>query len=166
MKHDVSESIIDFALVRAILERLQQVYPESDKEIWTMEPNPKKCIQHLQYMQESGLIQAGIQRGMPNPVTGEARYFVSDTRITTRGIDFLRPDGGVTALSGPVVRIAPDSLVALVDTVLAERQVPAEERGAVAKALSIAAPEAIKDVVHRLISLGITHAPDLLALLR
>ena len=74
MKHDVSESIIDFALVRAILERLQQVYPESDKEIWTMEPNPKKCIQHLQYMQESGLIQAGIQRGMPNPVTGEARF--------------------------------------------------------------------------------------------
>lgn len=64
------------------------------------------------------------------------------------------------------MRIAPDSLVALVDTVLAERQVPAEERGAVAKALSIAAPEAIKDVVHRLISLGITHAPDLLALLR
>lgn len=87
---------------------------------------------------------------------------IGKVSITAKGIDFLEPDGGLTALAAPVIRLSPDSLVAILNEALAARDIPAEEKGVIRKMLESAGAEGLKTIVQDLVRAGIKYAPDLL----
>jgi hypothetical protein len=87
---------------------------------------------------------------------------IASGRITEKGIDFLQPDGGLSALAAPVIRITPENLTALVDAALEKRGVSQEEQSIIRKSLEEAGPEAMRVIVQRLIDAGCTHMPKLL----
>ena len=152
--------MIDYNLIRKMLGRLQEVYPDRVDGLWRMEPDEDKSVRHIAYMREHGLIEAAHfskdKRG----------YNIGRIRITAKGIDFLSPDGGLSALAAPTIRIAPESLISVIDAALANRNVSTDDRSLIQKALGVAGPEGVKQLVTRLIDAGIMHAPDLLSLFR
>lgn len=152
--------MIDYSLIRAMLERLREAYPGKVDGLYKLAPDEGKAVQHLAYLREHGLIEISISRDKLG------NYNISRAAITAKGIDFLQPDGGLSALAAPTIRIAPESLIAIIDAALASRNVSAEDRSLIQKGLGVAGPEAVKVCVKRLIEAGIAHAPDLLALLR
>lgn len=152
--------MVDYDLIRRMLERLQDAYPDKVDGLYRMESDEDKAVRHIAYMFEHGLIDV-------NPFSKNKRgYNIGRARITAKGIDFLRPDGGLSALAAPTIRIAPESLISAIDAALVDRNVPAGDRSLIQKTLGIAGPEGIKQIVTRLIDAGITHAPDLLSLFR
>lgn len=119
--------MIDYALIRQILERLYAVYPATEEGIWKIDPNENKCVQHLSYLAEHGMISVPISRDK------KGNYSIGRAKITSRGIDFLQPDGGLSALAAPIIRISPDSITALIDAALITRNVPADQRSVIQK---------------------------------
>lgn len=149
--------MLDYALFRSILEELSEVYPRG------LHPNDLVCMKTLSviekgkplaYLCEHRLITMGLQYRGKQPVYGKAT-------ITMRGIDFLQPDGGLSALNAPTIRIAPESLIAMIDASLAARNVPAEERGIISEALGVAKTEGLSIVLNRLIDAGLTCWQDI-----
>ena len=118
----------------------------------------KNAGRPLCYLREQGLIDMDVQKILGGRSIG-------GIKITARGIDFLRSDGGLSALAAPVIRIAPENLIAIIDAALAARGVSAVRRGAVQKALGVAKAETVKTLVHRLVETGIAHLPDIDSLL-
>lgn len=152
--------MLDYSLIRTILERLQEAYPGRVDGLYKLGDDEDKAIRHLAYLEQHRLIDITITQDK------RGGYRISRGTITARGIDFLQADGGLSALAAPTIRIAPESLITVIDAALAERNVSAEERCLIQKGLGVAGPEAVKACVQRLIEAGIAHAPDLLALLR
>lgn len=154
--------MLDYALFRRILEELHGAYPRA------LHPNDLACMKHLMlaekskplaYLREHGLIAMSLEFRKEMPVFGKAA-------ITKHGIDFLMSDGGLSALAAPVIRIAPESLIAIIDAALAARGVPADRRGAIQKALGVAEAETVKTLVRKLVEAGIAHLPDIDSLFR
>lgn len=152
---------LDYALLRGILATLKTVYPGRMR----MSSIPclvaygiERAEEPLMYLLEHGMIDMPVQR----PLGG--RFAFGKITLTAKGLDFLQPDGGLSALAAPVIRISPDSLVAIIDEALAARGISEEERSAVKKSLGIAGEEGIRAVVGRLVEAGASHAPDILRL--
>lgn len=152
--------MLDYGLIRKILEQLREAYPGRVDGLYKLDPDEDKAIRHLAYLEQHRLIDITITQDK------RGNYRISRGTITAQGIDFLQPDGGLSALAAPTIRIAPESLIAIIDTALASRNVSAEDRTLIQKGLGVAGPEAVKACVQRLIGAGIAHAPDLLSLLR
>lgn len=150
--------MLNYAAFRHILEELYMSYPKgvSPSQIVSLcaiadnEQEKTLC-----YLAEHGLITVPVQKYL-----GGGRSYGRVT-ITKNGIDFLQPDGGLSALAAPVIRIAPESLIAVIDQALAAKGVSCEQRGLIKKSLGIAGAEALKVAVQRIISAGITYAPDI-----
>lgn len=149
--------MLDYALFRNILEELSEVYPRG------LHPNDLLCMKSfsiiekskpLAYLCEHGLINMALQYRGNQPVYGRAT-------ITMRGIDFLQPDGGLSALTAPTIRIAPESFIAMIDSSLAARNVPAEERSVISETLRVAKAEGLSVVFNRLIDAGLTCWQDI-----
>lgn len=151
---------IDYEFIRAILERLDREYPARVAKPWGDESDDVKIVRHISYLVDHGLVLASITADK------KGNYNISRVQITPKGIDFLLPDGGLSALTAPLIRITPDSLSALVDAVLETRNVPAEERSLVKKALGIAGTDALTTITRRLIEAGLNATTDLLGLFR
>lgn len=153
--------MLNYARMRNALGELYEAYP--DRLVYTqikaLAPLDKEAEKLLFYMKESGLLEMSVSHA----IGGGTR--LGRIAITPRGIDFLQPDGGLSSLAAPVVRIAPESLASIIDAALAARDVPADQRSLVQKSLGIAGAEGVKTVVQRLIDAGIAHAPDILRLL-
>lgn len=153
--------IVDYKLFRNILTTLADSYP--DRLRMSQIPSlviygVKNAGRPLCYLREQGLIDMDVQKILGGRSIG-------GIKITARGIDFLRSDGGLSALAAPVIRIAPENLIAIIDAALAARGVSAVRRGAVQKALGVAKAETVKTLVHRLVETGIAHLPDIDSLL-
>lgn len=153
--------IVDYKLFRNILTTLADSYP--DRLRMSQIPSlviygVKNAGRPLCYLREQGLIDMDVQKILGGKSIG-------GIKITARGIDFLRSDGGLSALAAPVIRIAPENLIAIIDAALAARGVSAVRRGAVQKALGVAKAETVKTLVHRLVETGIAHLPDIDSLL-
>lgn len=151
---------IDYEFIRTVLERLDREYPARVAKPWGDEPDDAKIIRHLSYMVEHGLVLASIT------VDKNDNYNISRVQITPKGIDFLLPDGGLSALTAPIIRITPDSLNTLIDAVMESRSIPSAERSLVKKALGIAGAEGLTVIVRRLIEAGLNSTADLLSLCR
>lgn len=153
--------IVDYKLFRNILTTLADSYP--DRLRMSQIPSlviygVKNAGRPLCYLREQGLIDMDVQKILGGRSIG-------GIKITAKGIDFLRSDGGLSALAAPVIRIAPENLIAIIDAALAARGVSAVRRGAVQKALGVAKAETVKTLVHRLVETGIAHLPDIDSLL-
>ena len=154
--------IVDYELFRNILTTLADTYP--DRLRMSQIPSlvtygVKNAGRPLCYLREQGLIDMDVQKFLGGSMS------IGGIKITARGIDFLRSDGGLSALAAPAIRIAPENLIAIIDAALAARGVSAVRRGAVQKALGVAKAETVKTLVHRLVDTDIAHLPDIDSLL-
>lgn len=151
---------LDYALLRGILSPLAEAYPRKlrmSQIPCLVEYGIRRADAPLFYLYEHEMIDMAYQRMLGQLAIGRIN-------ITAKGLDFLRPDGGLSALAAPVIRIAPDSIIAIIDAALARRGVSGEERSAIKKSLGIAGDEGIRAVVGKLVEAGIAHAPDLMRL--
>lgn len=153
--------MLDYAAFRHILEELYAHYPKGigPNQIVSLTALPESEQEKtLCYLAEHGLVTVPIHKTL-----GGGRSYGRVT-ITKGGIDFLQPDGGLSALTAPVIRIAPESLVAIIDQVLVSRGASIEQRGFIKKSLGAAGSEGLKVIVQRLVDAGIAHTPDLMRL--
>lgn len=157
------EFSLDYALLRGILSTLKKVYPGGrlpmTKIPCLVEYGIENADKPLMYLYEHGMVHFAIQRYLGG------RVAFGKISITARGLDFLEPDGGLSALVAPVIRIAPDNMLAIIDSALAARGISAEERSVIKKGFGIAGEEGIRAAVGRLVEAGVAHAPDLARLL-
>ena len=150
--------MLDYALFRNVLEELYSFYPKG-KHYTELDSLKKQRFSDREkvmcYLAEHGMISMPCQKH----IGGQISY--AKAVITAHGIDFLQPDGGLSALNAPVIRIAPESLAGIIEAALSARNIPAEQRSVIKNALGIAGTEGVKIIVQRLINAGIAHAPDL-----
>lgn len=149
----------DYALMRLVLGELSAHFPR--RVDWRRLPSLSNLqidymLAFLAYLHEHGLIEFEIHKALGGYMTP------GRLKITAKGLDFLQPDGGLSALAAPVIRIAPASIVAIIDEALAARGISSGERSVIKKGLGVAGEEGIRAVVGRLVEAGIAHAPDVL----
>ena len=151
--------MLDYEIIRNVLTVLREAYPRG---IYYSQAH---CLAHmgheqaykvLFYLKGHGMIDFAVQETLGGQIA------IGKVSITAKGIDFLEPDGGLTALAAPVIRLSPDSLVAILNEALAARDIPAEEKGVIRKMLESAGAEGLKTIVQDLVRAGIKYAPDLL----
>lgn len=145
---------LDYALIRDILILLKDAYPKRGNP-WGLAAShgysEEQILGHVAYLGETQHINGGYQQALGgNFLRGKAK-------ITEKGINFLEPDGGLAALTAPVIRIAPESFTALIDAAIAASSIPAKERSRIRKILETAEAETIKTVVQKLISAGLSN---------
>lgn len=149
--------MLDYALFRSILEELRNVYPAK------LHPNDISCLKEVStdkrdkviaYLSEHGLINVRM-----DPVRRGSQAVWSRAAITMRGIDFLEPDGGLSALAAPTIRIAPESLIAIIDEALARNNVSEAERSAVQEGLRVAGKAGLESAVGKIVDVLVEHAP-------
>ena len=145
--------MLDYALFRTLLEELANVYPERMlvENISCLQNMPQKERDMLlTYLAEHALIYA---EKMPYRRGNKTLWY--PVKIKAKGIDFLQIDGGLSALYAPIVRIAPESLVAAIDQALVKHNIPKEERGKIQKwLLNTAGTAVIQEIVKKLIGYG------------
>ncbi|WP_395495806.1 hypothetical protein [Acetobacter sp. KSO5] len=84
-------------------------------------------------------------------------------RITTRGLDFLRDDGGLSAQLGVVtVRLDADTLKALICTQIDKEDGEGEEKSAIKHAIQALPAESLKTLTSELVKSGLKNMPDLM----
>lgn len=88
---------IDLTICAALLDRLKQSYTSFDtddlqEELLDISGSEERYIAHMVYMEQHGLVVANLKRGSRSYLP------VSPPELTARGLDFIRQDGGLSAL--------------------------------------------------------------------
>lgn len=117
------------------------------------------CV-NLQYLGDNGLCEPGLVRSI------DGRWSWGGSKITTRGIDFLRDDGGLTAQLGIVtVRLEADTIKALVSMAIDQAEAPVEKKSLLKHAIQTLPAEGLKALTGELVKHGLQDGPWLLGLL-
>ena len=147
---------IDRTIQKEILERLSECYPERCRDIFKDGgTNDNIKIANLLYLQEHGLVDAGLSQGMG----GE--YGSSGSKITAKGLDFLADDGGLTAVLGTVtVKLHADTIRDLLEVRIDNSSLPEEEKSRLKNRLSSISSEALKSITKTLVEKGIESLPN------
>lgn len=92
---------------------------------------------------------------------------VSLPKITAKGVDFIRDDGGLSAiLSVQTVKLHEDTLKELLSIALQQAKLPEPEKESIKEAVKQLPAEGLKHLLTKLIDLGLSHAHELSALTR
>lgn len=150
---------VDRALQLKYLEQLAEAYPETvNVQNWSDDKAVRSS--NLLYLEEHHLVVNSTSKGLsfgPEVIM---------SKITARGIDFLRDDGGLTAVLGVVtVRLEAESIRALIADRLDAEDVQPEQRSRLKKALETMSTEALKTATKRLVEEALLRAPNAIQLL-
>ena len=153
-------------LQRSILELLATTYgmpngrytDESPiKKLVLLSDDSHELHANVLYLRELGLITCMIQETLD----GSLIWPVESTNITARGLDFLQDDGGLSAiLSTVTVKLHADTIRDLIETKVAESDLPKEQKSALIQQLKQLPAEALKQLTTRLISQGLDQLPN------
>lgn len=144
----MENSIIDLAFAFDILRELEIRAPEPFSRLLKASDDDKKLFVHYRYLLEHGLIEAGVRRR-------PGGWTIADARITAKGIDILRADGGFSVHTGALIALRREELLDLIEALLRARDVSEEGRGVLRRALDIASAETVKTAVHTLLTRGV-----------
>jgi len=138
-----------------ILRALAESYPDADLSFIDAE-NPELDYAHLYYLEEHGLLSAGINRSL------SGGYVFQGARITAKGLDFLEDDGGLTAVLGTVVvKLQSDTIVALLQKRIEDSDLPDGNKMWAKKSLEKVSDEALQSMARELVRRGIENIPNL-----
>ncbi len=155
----MEQAILDPSLQMSLLKRLEAVYPEQD-DLSDL-PDGAAVMRNLSYLFEHGLVEIEVTQWMNAPSR------VADAKITARGLDYLAPDGGLTAALGVVtVRIEAESIRALIAARLESAEGTPAEKSQLMKHVNTVSTEVLKTVTKRLVEVGLARSPDVIQLLR
>lgn len=147
-------------LQRQMLEHLKDCYPNASDAVMNL-GDPKYCAGNLFYLQEHGLVSLAAS----DYISGAKK--IHNATITAKGIDFIEGDGGVTAILGIVtVKLHEDTLRQLIEAKVEASDLPAEQKSGVLKALREAPGETTKQLITKLVDLGMENAPRAIPLIQ
>lgn len=160
---------LDREYQREMLRRLADNYPEMSPETqeWFIRDlKSEKYITNAQYLIEHGLLSSGVK--VTTDINGApAMISVSLPKITAKGVDFIRDDGGLSAiLSVQTVKLHEDTLKELLSIALQQAKLPEQEKESIKEAVKQLPAEGLKHLLTKLIDLGLSHAHELSALTR
>jgi hypothetical protein len=148
------------SLQKEMLEHLRDCYPDHSSEVMQL-GDPKYCAGNLYYLQDLGLVKL-----MATEYVDGSRAIFNAT-ITAKGIDFIEDDGGVSAILGTVtVKLHEDTLRQLIEAKLKDSDLPEEQKSSILKALREAPGETTKQLITKLVDLGMENAPKAIPLLQ
>lgn len=154
---------LDRPLQRAILEELREFYPRRSQSAYNLDGYTQvECVNNLMYLEEQGLVESGVTfSALSGSIT------CAQARITARGLDFLEDDGGVgAALAVVTVKLHEDTLRHLIEAKVQASNLPDEQKSGILKALREAPGETTKQLITKLVDLGMENAPKALPLIQ
>lgn len=149
-------------LQRVLLEELRDFYPRRSQSAYHLNGySQADCLDNLMYLEELGLVESGVTFNSNGYVT------TNQARITARGIDFLEDDGGVgAALAVVTVKLHEDTLRQLIEAKVQAADIPDEQKSGILKALREAPGETTKQLITKLVDLGMENVPKALPLIQ
>lgn len=155
---------VDRTLQKLILDKLYEEHPYSltDNNLASLHPeNPELITSNLLYLSDHGLIQLVRSRHAPLVATRDDELLFLGARITSKGIDFLEDDGGLSAILGVVtVKLHDETIQALLAGKVEASNLPPEEKQTLLKQIRDLRGEAAKHLVTKLIDYGLTQGPN------
>jgi hypothetical protein len=139
-----------------ILEILLKSYPyalkaEDWNEIYTLFPEFNEYYANLLYLEAHGLILSGIKMESV-PIS----YSPKNIFITAKGIDFIKHDGGLSAIINvQTIKFHPETVVVIEDLIAISNMSDADKDKA-KSALGEMSTEALKVVVQKITTAGLT----------
>lgn len=151
---------------RKILEELLKAYPQQQDFCQAIKNDPTgEVARNLHYLDEHGMIAAHLETYVEDP----SQYGMARARITAAGIDFMRADGGLSAILGTVtVKLHEDTLRQLLEAQVQRMSIPDEDKKGWLQVLRDARGDAIGRLVEKLIDAGwstLSPAPSVLGTL-
>lgn len=148
------------AFQKKILEELDRVYPDyvdllfiemlfqQDEALESERPTSLR--RQIFYLFEHGLIEIDHDRH-------DNKVFVGKMRLTQSGIDFLKDDGGLSAILGTVtVRLHADTIRDLIEAKIIESSdISAEDKPRLVAALKGLREEGLKQLTQRIVTYGL-----------
>ncbi|WP_166883008.1 hypothetical protein [Pantoea sp. Cy-639] len=150
-------------LQRELLAELRDHYPGRSSSVYGMgEYSQAECVANLIYMQEHGLVESGIEfSGLSGAKT------LTQAKITAKGLDFLEDDGGMGAILATVtIKLHEDTLRQLIEAKVQASSLPEDQKSGILKALREAPGETTKQLITKLVDLGMENAQKALPLIQ
>ncbi|MFT9364812.1 MAG: hypothetical protein ABF572_04640 [Gluconobacter sp.] len=114
----------------------------------------------LRYLHDHNLVDAKLGRSL------DGIWNFGGVSLTTRGMDYLREDGGLTAELGiTTVRLEADTLKALLSVAVDKTDATSEKKGIFKHAIQTLPAEGLKALTGELVKHGLQDGPWLLGLL-
>jgi len=150
-------------LQHALLEELRDFYPRRSQSAYQLDGYTQvECIGNLIYLEEQGLVDSGVNVGYHS-----GSGTITQARITAKGMDFLEHDGGLGAMLAVVtVKLHEDTLRQLIEAKVQASDLPAEQKSGILKALREAPSEITKQLITKLVDLGMENAPKAISLIQ
>lgn len=147
-------------LQREMLEHLRDCYPDGSDEVVNLGDH-EQCTGNLYYLRELSLVTLLDSEY----ISGERAIHLAT--ITAKGLDFIEDDGGVGAILGTVtVKLHEDTLRQLIEAKVQASDLPAEQKSGILKALREAPGETTKQLITKLVDLGMENAPRAIPLIQ
>jgi hypothetical protein len=137
----------------------QEVYPLRSDYPET-EHSEAELMGNLLYLEEHGLVDAGIQISLDN------HFGTYGFKATAKGLDFIADDGGLSAILGVVtVRLHEDSIKALLLRQIEESSEPSSVKESLAHQVRELPAEALKSVTTKALEAGLKSMPHFISML-
>jgi len=116
---------------------------------------------NMAYLTEHGLIETGWFKSLSDPIQW------TSAKLTCRGIDFLRDDGGLTAILGVVtVKFHEDTIKNVLENVITKSDLPLRDKRRWISQLQTLPIETTKHLLLKLVDAGLENWKSALPLLQ
>lgn len=159
--------MLDRNLQRTILVTLSGIYPRTPS-VDVLNKISDGVDDHvfeanLFYLTQHGLIENCLDLEK----YGKAVVTLGKLVCTAKGMDFLADDGGLSATLGTVtVKLHEDTLRQLIEAKVQASTLPEEQKSGILKALREAPGETTKQLITKLVDLGMENAPKAIPLIQ
>lgn len=144
-------------LQRRILECCAQHYPSMTSEVKAFAPLPELAA-NIFYLQEHGLVEAILKQSLSRD------FAFGGVKATSRGMDFLAEDGGLSAILGVVtIKLHDDTFKQLVESKILEAELAPADKQRYIDQLRALPAETTKHLVMRLVDKGLESGPQAMA---
>ena len=138
-----------------ILTDLDKIYPNT-KRLNEFSYYSNELLRNIHYLCEHGLIN----------ISEAHQGDCSPCKITATGIDFLRDDGGLSAILGiKVIKIHDDTIKQIIEKKIIESNLPDVKKSALKNALKNAPVKIIEEIIKQCVSKAFTGAPEVFSML-
>lgn len=158
---------LDRELQRRVLTLMASKYPhglsEEDYDDLVETCGEEALDSNLYYLMEHGLIDQGVSL----PINGPVLINTDKLRCTAKGMDFLADDGGLGAILGTVtIKLHEETLRQLIEAKVQASNLPPEKKSGILKALREAPGETTKQLITKLVDLGMENVPKAVPLIQ
>lgn len=158
---------LDRTLQNRILTQLSESYPrgpnQGDVRKIQGDIDDETFCANLHYLHQHGLIGNCVSYGLGGHVMLNCGAMI----CTAKGMDFLADDGGLGAILGTVtVKLHEDTLRKLIEAKVQSSSLPEEQKSGILKALREAPGETTKQLITKLVDLGMENAPKAIPLIQ